>query len=187
MTWLRPRHLHRAFAVASAAGLVASAAWSYQALQAASLARQIAAAQRAPSGAAADGGEVALQLAQAAALGRSGDWQAAVERYDAIAQRAADDPLAQDASYDAAQLLLSQAIAAQQRGDAARALPLAELAKQRLRSVLRVQPGAWDARYNLERALRIAPEEPLPGDAPAHPNSERRGMRQGGSLTPELP
>ncbi len=96
------------------------------------------------------------QFAEAIALARQGNTEAALQRYKALGRGSRAD-LAADALYNAGNLQLREALK-EGRDAAVRMLPLVELAKQSYRGVLRRDPQSWDARYNLERALWLAPE-----------------------------
>lgn len=97
------------------------------------------------------------RLAQALALARAGQHDAALAIYNSLIQPGRNDALRQTAQYNLGNLLLRKARASA-ADDAFAAQALTELAKQRYRDVLRAQPDDWDARYNLERALWLAPE-----------------------------
>jgi mxaK protein len=96
-----------------------------------------------------------LRFAQAQALGASGATDQAINRYGALS---ADTALGQAARYNAANLLLRQALDLHNQQRAGQALALVELAKESYRQVLRVDPENWPARYNLERAQRLLPD-----------------------------
>lgn len=105
----------------------------------------------------------ALQFTQAQALARQGERDAALKLYRSLQ---ADTPLGQRARYNAANLLMQQALEVRAGAQPGQAIPLIELAKEIYREVLRQDPGAWDARYNLERAQRLLPD---PADEDAAP------------------
>jgi mxaK protein len=126
-----------------------------------------------------------LRFAQAHALAARGADEAALGRYRALQ---GDDALGQAARYNAANLLLRQAVALHQKGEAGQALPLVELAKETLREVLRQDPEHWAARYNLERAQRLV-ADPDDGDhdpPPAANPAERAATTMRG-YSPGLP
>lgn len=126
-----------------------------------------------------------LRFARAAALAASGSGEAALSRYGAL-QGA--DALGRAARYNAANLLLRQAIELRQSEQPGQALALVELAKEGYREVLRDAPDDWNARYNLERAQRLVPE-PEPGDDDAagpRRNAERAATTMRG-YSPGLP
>lgn len=78
-----------------------------------------------------------------------------LERYRALQ---AEPSLALAARFNAANVLMRQAIALRAGPMPANALPLIELAKEQYRELLRLDPQHWDARYNLERAQRLVPD-----------------------------
>ena len=116
------------------------------------------------------GGEAAgarpeLRFALAHAQAASGAHEAAQARYGALQEEAG--PLGRAARYNAANLLLRQALELRAAAHPGQALALIELAKEHYRELLRRDPEDWDARYNLERAQRLQPdpdaeEETLP-------------------------
>lgn len=69
-----------------------------------------------------------------------------------------DSVLKSAALYNAGNLHLREALAAQAAANDQQAFPLAELAKESFRAALAEQPQMWDARYNLERALVAFPD-----------------------------
>lgn len=113
-----------------------------------------------------------LRFAQAAALAASGATEAAVQRYGALQ---ADTPLGRAARYNAANLLMSQAMELHANARRGQALALVELAKESYREVLRQDPQDWAARYNLERAQRLVPDPEEVDEAP--PDSRRDAER----------
>ncbi len=153
------------------------------------------------------GGPPELQFAQAVALAASGMTGAAagsasgasgaggsaidsaidsaVNRYGTLV---ADSPLGRAARYNAANLLLRQAIDLHNKQQAGQALALVELAKEGFREVLRQEPQHWAARYNLERAQRLVPDPEadadFPNEAPAAAERSATTMR---GYTPGLP
>ncbi len=96
------------------------------------------------------------RLAEAIRLGKSGQYEDALQRYKALSRGSRAD-LATDALYNAGNLHFREAMK-EGRDAAVRMLPLIELAKQSYRSALRRDPENWDVRYNLDRALWLAPE-----------------------------
>lgn len=126
-----------------------------------------------------------LRFAQAAALAASGADEAALSRYGAL-QGA--DALGRAARYNAANLLLRQAIELRRGDQPGQALALVELAKEGYREVLRAAPEDWNARYNLERAQRLVPEPEEGEDEAAGPrrNAERAATTMRG-VSPGLP
>jgi mxaK protein len=96
------------------------------------------------------------QLAEAIRLAKSGQYEAALQRYKVLSRGNRVD-LANDALYNAGNLHFREAIK-EGRDAAVRMLPLIELAKQSYRNALRRDPDRWDVRYNLDRALWLAPE-----------------------------
>lgn len=113
-----------------------------------------------------------LRFAQAYALAASGAADEALNRYQALQ---ADPSLRQAARFNAANLLLRQAMVLREGPQPGQAIPLIELAKESLRDVLRDDPAQWDARYNLERAQRLLadPEEADIGPPEPPPRAER--------------
>ena len=96
------------------------------------------------------------RFAQALALARAGDYDAAAKGYQTIIQGERAD-LRPAARYNLGNLRLREALNSGP-ANAAQSLPLIELAKQSYRNALREAPNDWDARYNLERALWLAPD-----------------------------
>lgn len=125
------------------------------------------------------------RLAHALALALAGQSDAALRSLGSLY---ADAEVGRTARYDAANLLLRQAMALQDAGQPGQALAWVELAKEQYREVLRQQPTHWDARYNLERALRLAPEPDAADDEPveARRNAERAATTMRG-YSPGLP
>lgn len=123
-----------------------------------------------------------LQLAQALALSRAGNHEAALKGYAGLIQNGERDAVAQQAQFNLANMYLRQGLA-QETGS----VPLFELGKQRLRDLLRVAPQDWDARYNLERALRLAPEEQEAFSAEQQQSVEQRRVRIPGFVAGDLP
>lgn len=124
-----------------------------------------------------------LRFTHAQALARRGERDAALKLYRALQ---ADTPLGQRARYNAANLLMQQAIEVRAGQQPGQAVPLIELAKEIYREVLRLDQHAWDARYNLERAQRLLPdpedEDTEPGGAPEAAEraaTTMRGVSQG--------
>ncbi|CAN7159975.1 MxaK protein [Variovorax sp. LjRoot290] len=123
-----------------------------------------------------------LQLAQALALSKAGNHDAALKGYAGLLQNGERDLIAQQALFNLGNMYLRQGLA-QQTG----AEPLFELGKQRLRDLLRAAPQDWDARYNLERALRLAPEEQEAFSAEQQQSVEQRRVRVPGFVAGDLP
>jgi len=98
------------------------------------------------------------ELADALALTRAGDDDAAVKAFNDVISHGSLDTAGQAALYDLGNLYLKRAYG-HATEDAGVFIPLVELSKQRYRDLLRLHPDRWDARYNLERALRLAPED----------------------------
>ena len=126
-----------------------------------------------------------IRFAQAWALAESGRADAALNRYRALQ---ADTPLGQAARFNAANLLLRQAIELRAGEQPGQSIALIELAKETLRDVLRVEPDHWGARYNLERAQRLLPD-PEPGEdmAGAAPEQRERAATTMRGFSPGLP
>jgi len=123
-----------------------------------------------------------LRLAQALALSKAGNHDAALKGFAGLLQAGERDAVAQQALFNLANMYLRQGLA-QKSG----AEPLFELGKQRLRDLLRVAPQDWDARYNLERALRLAPEEQEAFSAEQQQSVEQRRVRVPGFVAGDLP
>jgi mxaK protein len=123
------------------------------------------------AGAAADA-PAAVRFAAAHAQAASGASDAALNRYGALQD---DSPLGRAARYNAANLLMRQAIVLQTGAQPGQALPLVELAKEHYREVLRRDPGHWNARYNLERAQRLVPD---PDEADLAPPAVQRNAER---------
>jgi mxaK protein len=126
-----------------------------------------------------------LRFAQAHAMAASGATDAALSRYGALQD---DTPLGRAARYNAANLLLRQAVVQLDGAHPGQALPLVELAKEGYRQVLRHDPDDWAARYNLERAQRLVPDpedgEPAPAGPPRQAERAPTTMR---GYSPGLP
>lgn len=113
-----------------------------------------------------------LRFAAAHVLATGGADEAALKHYGTLLD---DTPLGRSARYNAANLLLRQALVLRDGATPGQALPLVELAKEHYRDVLRRDPEHWNARYNLERAQRLVPD---PDDAdPAPPGTQRDAER----------
>lgn len=102
-------------------------------------------------------------FASAYLLDRQGESQKALALYQRV-QSEAPDEISVTAQYNAANVLLRQAIETANAEGPQRAQPVFELAKDGYRALLRRTPQHWDARYNFERALRLSPEV-IEGDA----------------------
>lgn len=125
-----------------------------------------------------------VRLAEATALARVGDFDAAFRRYGGLIEPGRDDALSRQAQYNLGNLVLRQGLASTSPAEQG---PLVELAKQRYRDVLRVDPDDWDARYNLERALRVAPELHEAVAETANEPVERRTITLRGLTPGDLP
>ena len=137
------------------------------------------------SASAAADGPPQLQFAQAHALAASGALDAALSRYQALQT---DEALRPAARYNAANLLLRQALRVRETAQPGQAIPLIELAKELYRDVLRDDPGHWDARYNLERAQRLLPDPEEADDAvSAEPGNAERAVTTMRGYSPGLP
>ena len=147
------------------------------------LAERIAAA--ADGASVADDAPAALRFARAAHLGEQGQIDAALNLYRSLY---ADAALGHSARYNAANLLMRQAMAVQNSPNPGQAVTLIELAKQGYRELLRNDPEHWDARYNLERAQRLLPEpeEIDPAIAERRNDAERAATTMRG-VAPGLP
>ena len=131
------------------------------------------------------GAPAEVRFAHAYAQAASGAADAALNRYGALQD---DSQLGQAARYNAANLLMREAIELRRSAHPGQALAFVELAKEGYREVLRHDPGRWDARYNLERAQRLVPDpdeaEPAPSDIQR--NAERAATTMRG-YSPGLP
>ena len=126
-----------------------------------------------------------LQFAQAQALAASGVTDQAINRYGALS---ADTALGGAARYNAANLLLRQALDLHNQQRAVQALALVELAKEGYRQVLRADAEHWAARYNLERAQRLLPDpEPDADDSNQAPLAAERSATTMRGYSPGLP
>jgi mxaK protein len=117
-----------------------------------------------------------VRLAQAVALSKAGQRDAAAKLYDGLITSADLDEIGQAALFDLANMYLREAIAAGGRNPIA-STPLVELAKNRYRELLRAKPDDWDARYNLERALWLQPESAQAFDDGREPYEVRRMIK----------
>lgn len=127
----------------------------------------------------------ALRFTHAQALAKRGERDAALKLYRALQ---ADTPIGQRARYNAANLLMQQAIEVRAGQQPGQAVPLIELAKEIYREVLREDPKAWDARYNLERAQRLLPDPDDEDNAPAGaPEAAERAATTMRGVSPGLP
>jgi mxaK protein len=126
-----------------------------------------------------------VRFAHAYAQAASGAAEAALNRYGALQD---DSPLGQAARYNAANVLMRQAVELRAGARAGQALAFIELAKEGYREVLRQDPGRWDARYNLERAQRLVPDPDEVDLAPpeVQRNAERAATTMRG-FSPGLP
>lgn len=126
-----------------------------------------------------------LRFAHAQAQAAAGAEDAALREYGTLQEDAALGPAAR---YNAANLLMRQAIVLRGRSQPGQALALVELAKEHYREVLRRNPQDWAARYNLERAQRLVPDPEEVDDEPAGPrrNAERAATTMRG-FSPGLP
>lgn len=127
----------------------------------------------------------AVRFAQAYALAASGTGDAALNRYGVLQD---DSAVGRAARYNAANLLMRQAVELRAGPHPGQALPLVELAKEHYRELLRHDPAHWNARYNLERAQRLVPD---PEEAEIEPASARsraeRAMTTMRGHSPGLP
>jgi mxaK protein len=126
-----------------------------------------------------------LRFAHAQSQAASGAEDAALREYGTLQ----DDPeLGRAARYNAANLMLRQAIVLREKQQPGQALALVELAKEHYREVLRRDPQDWAARYNLERAQRLVPDPDESEEEPAGPrrNAERAATTMRG-FSPGLP
>jgi mxaK protein len=126
-----------------------------------------------------------LRFAHAQAQAASGAQEAALREYGTLQEDATLGPAAR---YNAANLLMRQALVLRQKSQPGQALALVELAKEHYREVLRRAPDDWPARYNLERAQRLVPDPDEGEDEPAGPrrNAERAATTMRG-VSPGLP
>jgi mxaK protein len=155
---MKRHHAHRLFGTAAVivGVLLAHQAWRLHAAW--RLNDDVARTLAAPAAAVQPGDDAPdeARFAQAVALAKAGDVDAALKAYKALVEGDRAD-LRGAALYNAGNLHLREALK-NGEGEAIRSLPLIELAKQHYRDLLRADPGRWDARYNLERALWLAPE-----------------------------
>lgn len=182
MGLMSPRHLTRAAFVVLAGLAVAAAVDGLQLWRALQVNRQIADG-RLP--AEAPGQPPELRFAQAHAQAASGALEPALNRYRALQQ---DGAVGQAARFNAANLLVRQALEVQATSQPGQAIALLELAKESYRELLRRDPGHWDARYNLERAQRLLPD-PEASDDPAAdaPRERERAATTMRAYSPGLP
>jgi mxaK protein len=183
---MRRRSIHATFAGLALAAAVVTGIHALRLGQAMRLEAAVRSARQAPVLAAAGPADPATpreaRLARALALAQAGAYEAAFKSYAALLPtEGAPDPLAQQALFNLANMVLRQGLAQSAAGPGGGdALPLLELAKQRYRDLLRAEPGHWDARHNLERALRLAPEEEAPlAEGPDGPVERRQVMLRG--------
>ncbi len=127
----------------------------------------------------------AAALAQANALSRLGDPDAAARAFNRILQQDPHGQAGIAARFNLGNLYLRQAV---NSGSIAGpgSEPNIELAKQRYRDLLKLMPQDWDTRYNLEYALRLAPETEAT-DAGEKDIKERRRVRLPGMSSVQLP
>ena len=178
---MKRRHAHLGFALAAAA-LAGHAAWQALALQRAERVNRIIAANE-PAALQLDLPEA--QLTRAMLLARNGDYDEALEAYQALT-RERSSGIGHAALYNLGNLNLREALRRRERSPDD-ALPYLELAKQNYRDLLRARPDHWDARFNLERALRLAPEverEVLDAAAPVASERAITTMRGGKAALP---
>jgi len=130
--------------------------------------------------------ELRFALAYAmAASGTSSATEAALNGYRALQS---DPVLGAAARFNAANLLLRQAIEVRAGPQPALALPLIELAKEQYRELLRDDAQHWDARYNLERAQRLLPDpQEFELEATAAPRDRERAATTMRAQTLGLP
>lgn len=126
-----------------------------------------------------------LRFAHAFAQAASGAEEGALREYGTLQEDATLGPAAR---YNAANLLMRQAMVLREKSQPGQALALVELAKEHYREVLRRSPDDWAARYNLERAQRLVPDPDEGEDEPAGPrrNAERAATTMRG-VSPGLP
>lgn len=126
-----------------------------------------------------------LRFAHAYAQAASGADDTALRQYGTLQE---DASLGSAARYNAANLLMRQAIVLRERSQPGQALALVELAKEHYREVLRRDPGHWNARYNLERAQRLVPDPDEAESEAAGPrnNAERAATTMRG-FSPGMP
>lgn len=126
-----------------------------------------------------------LHFARAHALAVSGATEAALNLYRALQ----DDPrVGAAARFNAANLLLRQALVLRAGTQPGQAVALIELAKEGLRDLLRHDPQHWDARYNLERAQRLLPDPDEADDEPPEAARDReRAATTMRGVAPGLP
>lgn len=167
MGLMTSRRATRAAFVLLAALAVAAAVDGMQLWRAVQVNRQIASG---PLPAEAPGQPPELRFAQAHAQAASGALEPALNRYRALQQEGA---VGQAARFNAANLLVRQALEVQATNQPGQAIALLELAKESYRELLRRDPGHWDARYNLERAQRLLPDPEAADDPAADAPRER--------------
>lgn len=126
-----------------------------------------------------------IVLAQAAALSRTGNTDAALRSFNALIAPGLVDDVARAALFDSGNLYLRQGLRAS--GNPAVFMPMLESAKQRYRDLLRADPSDWDARFNLERALRAAPEDAEAFEQPDDRPLDRPPNKMPELLAPDLP
>lgn len=126
-----------------------------------------------------------LRFGLAQTQAASGAEDAALRQYGSLQE---DPALGSAARYNAANLLMRQAITLRERAQSGQALALVELAKEHYREVLRRDPEHWNARYNLERAQRLVPDpdETEPEAALPQRNAERAATTMRG-FSPGMP
>lgn len=101
---------------------------------------------------------VELIFAKARYLSQQGDFQAALQLYQRMSQKAGSKYF-ESAKYNMGHIYLTEAARLwNQQGVYAysQVLTWSRLAQRAFREVLAVNPSNWDARFNLEYALRIA-------------------------------
>jgi mxaK protein len=179
MSWPRPRLAWSLLALAVlAGGAEGVATWRQQQLAAQLSARPLPPPTREDP--------AALRLARALAGSDAGDDRALAALH--ALQDEEDVDVARAARYAAANLLLRQGLALQQRQQPGQAIALIEQAKQGYRALLRQTPQDWDARYNLERAQRLLPEPDEEEDEAAEgPRQAERAVTTMRSTAPGLP
>jgi mxaK protein len=169
MSWVRGHPTRTALIGLSVlAALAAYDGWRLQRLKALN---DSVAAGRPPPAALGDGPE--LRFAHAWVQAASGSADSALNAYGAL--QSGGGEIARRARYNAANLLIRQALALRERTQPGQALALVELAKEHYRDVLREDPDDWLARYNLERAQRLVPDPDETEEAP--PESRRNAER----------
>lgn len=182
MSWIRGHPTRTALVgLALLAALATYDGWRLRHLEGLN---EAVAAGRPPPAAPDDGAE--LRFAHAWAQAASGGTDGALNAYGAL--QGGSGSIARAARYNAANLLIRQALVLRERAQPGQALALVELAKEHYRDVLREDPDDWHARYNLERAQRLVPDPDEADEAPPdlRRNAERAATTMRG-YSPGLP